>query len=111
MLKARLNRGHQADLYHLRESRGSEIDLLIKAGQSVIAVEVKSGTKVGSDFLRGLRRFRAEGEEQARDLDVDLRLVYGGDQGLRRTDIVVVPWSEVPEQEWGGRPAVRGGAG
>jgi len=43
VLKARLNLGLSADLYHLRENRGSEIDLLIEEGRTVTGVEVKSG--------------------------------------------------------------------
>lgn len=101
MLKARLNQGLSADLHHLRESRGSAIDILIEEGRRVIGVEVKSGATVGSDFLRGLRRFRDEIEAQVPDLDVELCLVYGGDQGQQRSDVAVVPWGEMPLQKWG----------
>lgn len=46
-----------ADLFHLRETRGAEIDLLVEAGARLLAVEVKSGAPVVAEHLATLRRF------------------------------------------------------
>lgn len=100
--KARLHARLPADLFHLREARGHEIDLLVEAGDRLTAVEVKSGATVATDHLAALRRFmedRAPGNEDVHRETV-ARLVYGGDAGQRRSDVDVLPWREVQEVAW-----------
>lgn len=41
ILKWRLNRGHPADLFHLRETRGLEIDLLVEGSRTLTPVGVE----------------------------------------------------------------------
>ncbi len=100
ILKARHNAGLTADLFHLRLSRGSEVDLIVERGGTVTAVEVKSGATVGSDFFDGLQRFRTDVENVASGLDLDLRLVYGGTEPQRRSDVAVVPWTDIQGVGW-----------
>ena len=47
ILKARLHRRLRADLFHLRETRGMELDIVLEGEGSVIGVEVKSGEMAG----------------------------------------------------------------
>lgn len=48
VLKARLNAGLPARLFHFRQTRGAEIDLLVERGaEDLIAVECKSGANRG----------------------------------------------------------------
>ncbi len=100
VLKARLHRGRTPDLFHLRETRGIEVDLVIETGSSVTAVEVKSGATVASGFLDGLVGFRERAREAVPHLDVVPRLVYGGEGRQARTDADVLPWSDVQEVGW-----------
>ncbi len=97
VLKARANRRQPPRLFHLREHRGAEVDLILESGLRVVAVEVKSGATVGSDFLRGLKRFR---DDHGSERDVELRLVYGGSGGMRREGVDVIGWSDVAEADW-----------
>lgn len=54
--KAIVHSGMQPDLFHYRETRGTEIDLLIDRGRQLDAVEIKSGATTTADFFKkGLR--------------------------------------------------------
>lgn len=100
VLKARLHRGRQADLFHVRQDRGAAVDLVAEAGSRVFGVEVKSGATVASDFLKGLLGFRERLGTQYPDLHADLRLVYGGDRAETRNGVHVIPWERIQEAEW-----------
>ena len=100
ILKARLHRGQSADLYHLRETRGLELDLVVEAGRRIIAVEVKSGATVAADFFAGLRGFGERMSESDVTLSPELRLVYGGEEAQQRSGVAVVPWSELASLDW-----------
>jgi uncharacterized protein len=100
VLKARLHRGRPADLYHLRETRGVELDLVVEEAGRVVAVEAKSGATIASDFLRHLTGFVAAADIEHPDLAVEPRLVHGGDASGRRQGVRLVPWSGVHGLEW-----------
>lgn len=100
ILKARLHRRRPADLFHLRENRGAEIDLLVETARRIIGVEVKSGATVRPEFFGELRSLpelarRAGGEQQP-----VARLIYGGDAAQERTDVNVVPWNRIQSVDW-----------
>lgn len=101
ILKARLHRGLEPDLYHLRETRGIEVDLLVETGNVLFGVEVKSGATVASGFADDLRELGRRIERQSPHLRYEPRLVYGGDQHQARSDVQIVPWSQVAELSWG----------
>ncbi|MFW6330345.1 MAG: ATP-binding protein, partial [Gemmatimonadota bacterium] len=100
VLKARLHRGHSADLYHLRETRGVELDLVVEDGGRLIAVEAKSGATVASDFFDSLREFldREPPADAARQIVG--RLVYAGDTAQARGGVDVVPWRQIQRRDW-----------
>jgi predicted AAA+ superfamily ATPase len=100
VLKARLHNARPADLFHLRQDRGAEVDLIVEAGDRVYGVEVKSGATIASDFLEQLITFRRATKEQHPHLHAELRLVHGGTQTGRRNDVQLVPWGEVQALEW-----------
>lgn len=100
ILKRRLIRGLPADLFHLRESRGLAIDLLVEGGRALTAVEVKSGQTVGSDFFPALRAFQERMEEDAGHRTLQPRLVFAGDARQRRTSVDVIPWHQLHEVDW-----------
>ena len=74
ILKERYNRGLLPELYFFRDSNGNEVDLLIKNGRELIAVEIKSGSTFSSAQLKGLKRFQGIAVEVS-----DAFLVYNGD--------------------------------
>jgi hypothetical protein len=100
VFKAHANRGLVASLYHLRQSRGLEVDLVVDRGADIRGVECKSGATVAADALTHLHELEsAVGPDQkvARGL-----LVYGGDQHQRRRHVDIVPWSHVSNADWFG---------
>jgi len=100
VLKSRAHRGLPERLFHLRESRGAEVDLLIEEGVRLIAVEVKSGSTVARDFFHALNRLRADVEERQPHLSIDTRVVYGGEISQQRSGTEVVPWRRLHEHPW-----------
>ena len=89
LLKTRLHAGMSPDCYFWRDSAGHEIDILVEDGPELVAVEVKSGQTVASDFFKGLRYWRALLDDPA----APAALVYGGDRSFRREGVTVYRWS------------------
>ena len=91
LIKNYLNRGVMPDLYFWRDSTGNEVDFLIdKAGQ-LIPVEVKSGTTLASDYLKGLNRWKTISGQQ----NQPSALIYGGNECQKRTGCTVYSWKVV----------------
>jgi predicted AAA+ superfamily ATPase len=91
ILKARLNRRKEGNLYFWRDSNGHEIDLLIEAGGKLVPVECKAGETIAADWFRPLERFR-----QSAGLE-ESWIVYGGDAGQTRAQCTVVGWRSLPQ--------------
>lgn len=100
VLKARLHRRASADLFHLRETRGVEIDLVVEGERRVMGVEVKSGATLSADFFRGLRDLPAIVSGAGEERRPAARLVYGGDVRQTRSEAEVVPWADIQEVDW-----------
>lgn len=100
ILKARLHRGQTAELFHLRESRGVELDLIVERADDVIGVEVKSGATIASDFFRHLYAFDEEVARSLPHMVRTLRLVYGGEERQERQGVEALPWNEVQAVDW-----------
>lgn len=100
VLKWRLHRGLPERMFHLRETRGAEVDLLIEEGDRLTAVEVKSGATVVPDFFKALEQLRTDMTEREPHLSFDPRVVYGGDAPQRRSTATVIPWRRIQEQAW-----------
>jgi predicted AAA+ superfamily ATPase len=59
LVKIRYNAGRDHHLYFYRDTGNHEVDIVYKSGQSLTAIEVKSSATFHTDFLKGLRYFRA----------------------------------------------------
>lgn len=101
VLKARLHRRLPADLFHLRETRGAEIDLLVEATRHTIGVEVKSGATVTPEFFRGLQALPEIAGQGGGARSAEARLIYAGDVTQERTGVTVLPWREIQGVDWG----------
>jgi len=100
IFKAHTNRGLAPSLYHLRETRGVEVDILVDRGSDVRGVECKSAATVPSDALRGL-----EGLATALGNAVDVSrgvLIYSGADRQTSSIADIVPWSSVDDVDWFG---------
>lgn len=100
ILKARLHRGRPGDLHHLREARGLEIDLLVEDGLRARAVEAKSGATIATDFFSNLESLHDRVRSELPHLELERRIVYGGDRSESRHGTEVLPWHGVQEVDW-----------
>jgi hypothetical protein len=91
LFKTRLHAGLSPDCYFWRDSTGHETDILLENGLDVIALEVKSGQTVASDFFKGIRCWRALIDNP----DAPAAIVYAGDRSFRREGITVYLWSDL----------------
>ena len=91
--KTLLHSAIPGNLFHYREARGAEIDLLIEQGRDLVAVEIKSAATISEDFFKNLRRF-ADSVKQTGE--IHSYVVYGGAGAQKRTHAQVLPWNEIP---------------
>lgn len=59
IVKGALNRGIRPEVYFFRDSHGAEVDLVIREGDVLTPVEIKSASTFTTEFVKGLERFRA----------------------------------------------------
>jgi len=74
LLKQRFNKGEEPSLFYFRDSHHMEVDLILKKGQELIPVEIKSSVTFHPDFLKGLKYF----EKLFRERVQETFLVYDG---------------------------------
>ena len=98
--KARMHNGREANLFHYRDARGLEVDLLVDDGATLTAVEIKSGATVASDWFANLGQFGKAVADAVPGRQVRSRLVYGGDERQLRTAAEVLPWRGVAGVGW-----------
>jgi predicted AAA+ superfamily ATPase len=91
--KNHVHRGVQPSLFHYREARGLEIDLVIAQGNRLDAVEIKSAATVAPNFFKNLERFKEYLESSS--LTVENHLIYGGDNGMNRNQARVLSWKDI----------------
>jgi predicted AAA+ superfamily ATPase len=93
--KAASHGGLQPSLFHYREKRGLEIDLLIEQRGGWDAVEIKSGATTTEDFFTNLERFPAHLKDAGKKLHIRSHVVYGGDDSYQRSRAQVLSWRDV----------------
>jgi uncharacterized protein len=86
---------HQHGLYHYREARGPEIDLIIEKGAELAGVEIKAGATVNNDFFRNLRLFADRLKNSTGEPAVKCHVVYGGQESQQRSNVDVRAWQDV----------------
>lgn len=86
LLKWRLNRRLDRNIYFWRDSNGQEIDLLLEENGRLLPVECKAGQTIAGDWFNGIEKF----------LDItgnsEAWLVYGGEQKQQRQRVSVMGW-------------------
>ncbi len=81
-----LHQGERPPTFFWRDSHGREVDLVIDLGTRRIPIEVKAGSTVASDFLKGLDRYvEMSGDREG-------VLIYGGGQSYRRQRHHIRAW-------------------
>jgi uncharacterized protein len=90
--KNRFNAGINGGLYFFRDSAGNEVDLLVEKGSTTIAVEIKSGKKIDSGMLAGLKYWKKNNSTSQGIL------IYGGERNEELSDrMQMMSWKEVIE--------------
>lgn len=85
-LKQRLNRGKAPDLCFYRDSRGNEVDLVVREGGTLLPVEIKSAATFVPEYINGIKRFR----EAVREPTDGGLVCYGGSKAFQFKDIRVL---------------------
>lgn len=75
LLKARLNQSLDPELYYYRDSHQNEVDVIFRAGNKLIPIEIKLSQTFNSRFLRGLDFYQKLVPERA----IEQFLVYTGE--------------------------------
>ena len=96
--KSQVNHGLIPDLYHGRDSKGNEVDLISLAGSHASLIEVKSGQTTSTDFVKPLEWYaNLLSEKDALITSTSKFLVYGGEEKLSHREALVLPWSDLNE--------------
>jgi uncharacterized protein len=93
LLKARFNQGTPSNLFYWRDSKGLEIDVVVEAADKLMAIEIKSGQTIASDFFGALKGWLSLAGEP----DASAWLVYGGNKKIVNNNISIVPWNKISE--------------
>ena len=92
--KRECNRGGTGGLFHYRDGRKREIDLVGETGNGLVLSEVKSGKTPSSEWAATLRELSALLPEVCA-----LRVIYGGNILQKRGDVTFIPWNQI-ELAW-----------
>ena len=92
LLKNRLNKAEEPELYYISENHGKEIDCLIQDGSDcVIGIEIKAGSTVNDDYFSGIKYWR----KQAKNIISSAYIIYNGKEKQKREFADVIPWNDV----------------
>ncbi len=95
LYKSLAHQGEQPNLYHYRESRGLEIDVLVQQGDGVHAIEVKSAATAAPDFFKGFDQIAKRFQTAGLSHTLDNVVVYGGETSQQRSKARLLSWREV----------------
>lgn len=96
MVKWHRHRGLTPRMSFYRDRAGLEVDLVLEAGPTIHAMEIKSATTLASDFFQNLDAF-AEMRPATQRV-----VVYGGHDRQQRTSGLALPWNQLHSIDWGG---------
>lgn len=89
-LKSRYNLGQESGLYHFRDTKGLEVDLLLNLGQKLYPFEIKSARTFDSSFARGLEKFMTFAEGATAPT-----VIYAGDMNPVIHDVGFANFKEI----------------
>jgi len=97
IVKHRVHSGESPGLFHYRDHRGVEADLILEHADRLIIGEAKAGQTVTSDLLAPIRNVaRALGESK----ETEQVVVFGGQDRQQRSDALMLPWREIHDGPW-----------
>ena len=78
-LKARCNSGVEPNLFFFRNSKGLEIDLILKENRFLSLFEVKSGKALNDEFTKNMRKFHVLFEAHIQQSEKKGTVIYSGE--------------------------------
>ncbi|MBC8087297.1 MAG: ATP-binding protein [Phycisphaerae bacterium] len=93
--KQSAHHGLRRDLFHYRDSKGLEVDLIVAEGDAVTLIEAKSGATIASDFTHAVDKLAQEVRLRSPQLQLRTRVVYGGVTRQSRGVTQLFPWREI----------------
>lgn len=90
-MKAQAATGERGRLFHWRDQRGTEADLIVDIGGRMAVIEIKSGRTYQDEWMRGVRSVMASVPES---IAATGHVVYGGDAGDPAAGRDGVSWRE-----------------
>ena len=88
LIKAFVHRGRRPPLYFWRDSAGHEIDFLVEEGETLVALEAKSGATITTSFFDGVQHWRRlVGEDSPPGV-----LVHGGAESYVHKGAIARSW-------------------
>lgn len=97
ILKHRLNRGEPGNLSHYRDHNAVEVDLVIERASELVLVEAKASQTAMSNIFDAVRRVR---ELLAAKRSATALVAYAGDTVQKRSDVTLVPWTDLHQRSW-----------
>jgi predicted AAA+ superfamily ATPase len=97
IVKHRTNKGLRGGMFFYRDKNGFEVDLVVEAGDRLLAVEAKSGRTVSPDMAKNASSF---GETLDDGRTTRAYVVYAGEEAYESKGASFLPWKKVAEQPW-----------
>ncbi len=91
LYKYRHNRGLEPNLYFFRDSEQNEVDIIIKQGNLLTPVEIKSAKTFDTSFLRGVNYFK----KLVGDRINNSYLVYSGEQSQIISGVKLINYRDI----------------
>ncbi|MBU1054241.1 MAG: DUF4143 domain-containing protein [Proteobacteria bacterium] len=88
----RFNQWKKSNIYFYRDSKGNEVDLLLKSGSDIFPVEIKAGMTITRDYFKGLNHFAKVFSEH---IPKGAGIVYSGSESQKRTNVTIVPFKRM----------------
>ena len=78
-LKTRYNAGAEPNLFFFRNSKGLEIDLLLKENRFLTLFEVKSGKALNEEFAKNMKKFHEMFPAHIQQSEIKGTVIYSGE--------------------------------
>lgn len=93
--KSRLNYGAEPNLYFFRNSKGLEVDLILKENGELNLFEIKSGKALNNDFTLNMQKFRNYFDMQAESGKRNGTVIYSGESYESYKDFSYINFHEI----------------
>jgi hypothetical protein len=93
ILKNKLNKKLDKELFFWNEQGNNEIDLLLESGNNISAIEIKASSSFSHSFTKNITRFK----ELAKNKNIEGFVVTNGVDSFQVQDIKIINWKNVNE--------------